>query len=654
MIPKTIHRVWLGPKPTDDTWLDGWRKACPGWEIRTWTDRDLEGIDVPYVKEALAAKKWAFVADYLRLHALYREGGFYLDTDVELSASLDPYRGDSFVVGLVKSGLPQTAVIGAEKGSPVAKELLATYEGARFDFGHGVYDERPINLRFRTVLARHGASLTSADAEREQSLPGGIRILPRSLVCIRSEGKPNVAWHHAVGTWQDAYKRKRVWRAPFFGLGAVLLKRRKMATDDYSEHLLDDERTVGDFRFRRFVFVFVRLAKRVAVGKAIENVFQGVRRSIGRFLCRRIWTRIEPRKIVFEQFHGNGYGCNLKYIANELLRRGGWDVVWLANRPKAGVYPQGVRVVARRSSAALRELATAGFWCFNHNVGHFVRHRGLVKKPGQRYYQTWHGSFGIKYCHDVVTPDERAMIDGVISNSVPSRNEMRSCFGEDIPLLDLGYPRLDPLVTCDPALRAEVRSRLGTPDGVKTLVYAPTFRDDGDRSAYLADFRPLLAALSARFGGEWRIWLRLHPNLRKHDVRLEVEGAADDVSTYEDLQELMVASDAMISDYSSCVFDYILTGKPAFLYVPDRAKYEGDRGLFYPLEESPFPVCATEAELEAAVHGFSEADFAAREREFLRRAESVEDGRSAARVADFLEKGVQDGDKRKSLEGQVK
>ena len=372
-----------------------------------------------------------------------------------------------------------------------------------------------------------------------------------------------------------------------------------------------------------------------SIGKALEAKFNAVRAAYGRFLVRKVWRKVVPRKVVFEQFHGNGFGCNMKYIALELMRRGGWELVWLANRPQDGEYPPGIRVVARKSTAALRELATAGFWCSNHNIGHFIRHRGLVKKPGQFYLQTWHGSFGIKCCHDVTSPEERSMVDAVLTNGKFGTEHMRHCFGDGPEVLPTGYPRCDILHSCPSSIRDEVCRRLGLAPERKFVLYAPTFRDDGDRTAYLTDFEALTAALAKRFGGEWTVLL--HPNLRKHNARLSFRGDAADVSTYEDIQELMVAADAMVSDYSSCIFDYILTRKPAFLYVPDRAKYEVVRGLRYSLDKTPFPISASPGGLADAVANFDAAVFAAAEERFLSWMESVERGNAATQVADWFE-----------------
>ena len=634
MIPRILHRVWLGPKPPDDAYLDGWRRACPGWEIRTWGEADLEGIDVPYVKEAYAAGKWAFVSDYLRLVALFREGGLYLDTDVELLASPEPCLDASFCVGLVRSGRPQTAVIGAEPGSPVVRELLDGYARSRFDLGNGVYDERPINLRFHDALRRRGASLTRADAERFQELPGGIRICPRSLLCKRTDGRPCIAWHHAAGTWQDAYKRKRAYRLPWPGVGAVLLKRRRRSTDDFTAQLLPDERAVLSFRFRRFVVAAVRLTgPRPRLGRALEDAVHRLSAAVGSFLCRRVWTRIEPRKVVVNQFQGGGFGCNPKPVAEELLRRGGYDIVWLVRRGVAANLPPGVRAVRFGSWASLRELATAGTWLANHNLGRYVRHLGLVKKPGQRYVQTWHGSFGIKRCTEVLGPEETGMLDCFVANSAWEAELARGWFGPFARIVTAGHPRNDAIVA----------SRARAPGPVRRLLYAPTFRDDGALDAYLTDFTALAAAFAARWPGEWRVGARLHPNLRKKGVRLAFAGAVEDVTDAPDIQELLAGADAVISDYSSCIFDFALSGRPAFVYAPDRAKYETERGFCYPLSATPFPVAESVDALVAAVRGFDEGAYAKRLADFFAAKGSAEDGRAAVRVADLVASAAEGG-----------
>ena len=373
--------------------------------------------------------------------------------------------------------------------------------------------------------------------------------------------------------------------------------------------------------------------KSPSVGKRLENLLHAAAAAWGRWKCRHVYTRVEPRKIVFNQFQGGGSGSNPKYIAAELLRRRrDLDLVWLA-RDAAAVQrelPAGIRAVAWKSPAALRELATAGVWVANHNLGHFVRHCGLVKKPGQRYYQTWHGSFGIKRCTETLGAAEARMLDGFFANCTWEATLARGWFGPSVSLHLTGHPRNDPVV----------QSRGRAPGAARTLLYVPTFRDDGSQEAYLVDFAAVAAALARRWPADWKVQVRLHPNMRKKGVRLPFAGDVEDVTDYPDIQELLAAADAVVSDYSSCIFDFALSGRPAFVYAPDRAKYETERGFYYPLAETPFPVAESPAALAAAITAFDEADYARRCADFFAAKGSAEKGDAAAQAAEIILKGM--------------
>ena len=373
--------------------------------------------------------------------------------------------------------------------------------------------------------------------------------------------------------------------------------------------------------------------KSPSIGKRLENLLHAAVAAWGRWKCRHVYTRVEPKKIVFNQFQGGGFGCNPKYIAAELLRRRrDLDLVWLARDPAAvqRELPAGIRAVAWKSPAALRELATAGVWVANHNLGHFVRHCGLVKKPGQRYYQTWHGSFGIKRCTETLGAAEARMLDGFFANCTWEATLARGWFGPSVSLHMTGHPRNDPVV----------QSRGRAPGAARTLLYVPTFRDDGSQEAYLVDFAAVAAALARRWPADWKVQVRLHPNMRKKGVRLPFAGDVEDVTDYPDIQELLAAADAVVSDYSSCIFDFALSGRPAFVYAPDRAKYETERGFYYPLADTPFPVAESPAALVAAIAAFDEADYARRCADFFAAKGSAEKGDAAAQAAEIILKGM--------------
>jgi len=150
MIPKVLHCCWFSAEPKDALSRDcrqSWAQFAPAFRVREWTLADLErvGADVPaFVREAIAARKWAFAADWLRFFALHREGGLYLDCDVELVASIDTVLDEGpFVAG---QWLPdgsvglEPAILALEKGSSVARAMLEGYATGKADFSRTVGD----------------------------------------------------------------------------------------------------------------------------------------------------------------------------------------------------------------------------------------------------------------------------------------------------------------------------------------------------------------------------------------------------------------------------------------------------------------------------------------------------------------------------------
>lgn len=368
--------------------------------------------------------------------------------------------------------------------------------------------------------------------------------------------------------------------------------------------------------------------------------------SLLSFILNRLPVR--RGKVVFYSFT-DSFADQPRYIAEELMRRNlHWEPVWVAIKHGAAAP---FRTVCGRLKA-WRELATAQVIVSNSRLGKYFA-KGCVKKAGQVYIQTWHGSFGIKKmegdAHELRDSYLRKAkldsqnIDYLFSNSRWLTEVMRGCFFYEGPILELGSPRNDPLFA--PAeLREQwarkARLALGLPAGVKVALYAPTFRSAGAGRFEMLDYAQVQAALEARFGGEWRIAVRLHPG-HSGVWRLALTDGAVDASGYPDMAELLLLADALVTDYSSCVYDYLLTGKPAFCYVPDVAGYEADRGLYYPLSETPMPVAESNAGLAEAIRSFDAEGYAQAVAAFLKGKGSVEDGHAAARAADLIEKLLQ-------------
>ena len=184
----------------------------------------------------------------------------------------------------------------------------------------------------------------------------------------------------------------------------------------------------------------------------------------------------------------------------------------------------------------------------------------------------------------------------------------------------------------------KVREALGIPSGKRLALYAPTFRKDNGLSAYDMDYARCAKALGQRFGGEWLLLAKLHPNIaaRAGELRLDPQ-VVRNASDYPDIQELYVACEALFTDYSSVMFDYMNTQKPCFLYVNDIAAYKDDRNFYFDLDRLPYPRAEDNDALEQAVLGFDEAFQAQALERFQAEFGITETGRAAGHTADFLE-----------------
>lgn len=138
MIPKIIHYCWFGGNKIPNSvksCIKSWRKYCPDYEIRVWNESNFDVSSHPFVKKAYEHEAWAFVTDYVRLHAVYENGGIYLDTDVELIKSLDDLLQNKCYFGL-QQGKNMCATglgFGAEKGSSIVKKMMDAYANVEFN-----------------------------------------------------------------------------------------------------------------------------------------------------------------------------------------------------------------------------------------------------------------------------------------------------------------------------------------------------------------------------------------------------------------------------------------------------------------------------------------------------------------------------------------
>ena len=375
------------------------------------------------------------------------------------------------------------------------------------------------------------------------------------------------------------------------------------------------------------------------------------------------WGLLWPCKVVFRRFvpidrsmivfmTKRGYGCNPKYIYRELRRRKlPYRMVWLVTqKSQRDGYPAPCQCVPLRSLRGVYYASKARLWI--DNGVNFSVH--FEKRPGQLHAQTMHGSLGIKKLDNAIKSREQGgwrgrtimrremeNTDVLFSNSKFEEDVFRGVFWRDTPMLRLGHARTDILFSKDAdrvaSLRRGLKKRYNVPLKAKIALYAPTYRKGGALDLLVcSNCQAICEALGRRFGGDFVLLVRFHQ--MTHGVKLGKKNRKImfNATDYPDMQELLLVSDVGITDYSSWIFDYVLTRRPGFLVAPDADSYETSTGLCYPLSETPFPVAKDVEELLSEISAFDDAKFAARAEEFLRGKQCTDDGHASERIADWI------------------
>lgn len=207
-IPKIIHYCWFGkeiPKKFKD-YIEGWKKVCPDYKIMLWNESNYDIYSNEFLKEAVQSNKWAFVADYVRLDVLYKYGGIYLDTDVELLRNFNDFLNERLVLGFETSKEVNAAIVLAEKNHEFLKEMLDIYNTRMFRGKPIVKDLIPIPYTLTQTLITKGLEPNG----KKQLLNNGINILTRDFfypLSYEAEGKlftkNTVCIHHYAGTWSN-------------------------------------------------------------------------------------------------------------------------------------------------------------------------------------------------------------------------------------------------------------------------------------------------------------------------------------------------------------------------------------------------------------------------------------------------------------------
>ena len=356
---------------------------------------------------------------------------------------------------------------------------------------------------------------------------------------------------------------------------------------------------------------------------------------------------LKPR-VNFIAFSGRQYSDSPRRISELLLKEHPEiQQVWAFNEPEKFRFleEKGIKVVKYKSLEYLYYVMTSRVYVDNAEFWSILKFR-----PGQMVLETWHGGGAYKrvggHRIDVNQREQQHAVEKMnkitlfLSSSKAFTNfVIRDAYQYRGEVLECGLPRNDDLLHPDPAAAQRVRKALDIPENAKVLVYAPTFRNSHSLDLYDVDFAALKAALERKFGGEWVILLRMHYYLADKAMASQADFLRN-ATDYPDMQDLLQCADVLLTDYSSCMWDFSLMHKPCFLYARDISEYRGERDFYTPIEGWPFPLASNNDELAKVIADFDESAYRAAVDRHHKELGSTESGTAARqcaeRIVDFL------------------
>lgn len=348
---------------------------------------------------------------------------------------------------------------------------------------------------------------------------------------------------------------------------------------------------------------------------------------------------IKKNRVLFYSFNGKQYSCNPKQISDYLSKYcTNLEIIWAFKDPKLfeKQIEGDIKTVKFRSLTYYYYAKTSRV--IVQNVQGFGE---LSRRKGQDVIQTWHASNGYKKQSDYVGlrkkienlyhKDYTYVMSG--SESMTLRR-VRGTMGFDGTVLS-GTPRMDVIINQNNKdIKQNVYNYFGLDKQTKLLLYAPTWRKDRNDNSYGLDYLQVYETVKNKFGGEWVILVRLHPNVyTTPDLSYSFTKNA---TQYPDMQDLLYTCDVLISDYSSCIWDYSFTYRPCFLFCQDIQKYGQDRDFDIPITQWHFPLSTNMDELVDIISNFDE--FAFKEDMKLHHNEmgNLEDGHATQRVCSLI------------------
>lgn len=360
---------------------------------------------------------------------------------------------------------------------------------------------------------------------------------------------------------------------------------------------------------------------------------------------------VNKKIVLFETFLGKSYADSPKYIYEYLAKNypDKYEFVWVLNDTKTQLPYEGIKI-KRFTRKYAYYLAVAKYLVFNTRQPLWYR-----KREEQILLETWHGTPLKRLAFDqeevtAASPTYKKQFyrqkqewDYLIADNQFSSDIFKSCFLYDGEMLLTGYPRNDIMYYPDKEKRAlDLKKKLGIPLDKKTILYAPTWRDDEyyGKGQYKFELKLDLNKMKAELGDEYVILLRTHHYIADN---LDIKGNEDfafNVSNYDDIGEIYLISDICITDYSSVFFDFANLRRPIIFYPYDIEKYRDVlRGFYIDMEKDlPGPLVYTSEEVIQTIKSIDQMvkQYADKYQIFYERFCYLDDGFASKRVVEVV------------------
>lgn len=363
------------------------------------------------------------------------------------------------------------------------------------------------------------------------------------------------------------------------------------------------------------------------------------------YIIGGIFLKTDKKKAIFSSFGGKSYSCNPRAVSEELHRMAPeFKIVWLFNnaRKKKEFVPEYIQCVEIGTLRAHFEQIKAEFWV--DNCGKSIT---THKRPDQIYIQLWHGDRGFKkILHDShkAGPDdyyiEQDICNLMLSGSEFYNRIIGSAFRYRGEVMRVGLPRNDLLLHHSKKDIINIKKFIRIPMEKKVVMYAPTLRrfaQGGEQVLADIDLESTLDVLENKTGQNWVCLIRAHSAVKGFANPPENGNRIIDVTEYEDMRDLLLITDLLITDYSSCAGDFALLKRPIILYQSDREKYQReDRTFYFDIDTSPFTVVFNQEELNTAIRELNEETVEKQCEQILEFYGTVETGHAARGVVEYI------------------